>query len=453
MSQLQRALLIPFDAQGTNPDDSQQITLDFNPDTLTIKVANTLQDVPGRKGRQRTQFVGSSSSTLTFDAVFDTTRPKNLPGESPGGESPEQLDVRKRTQPIAALLQVADADAEHPAPKRVRFSWGSILFDGIIDTYTEVLEYFSPEGVPLRSKVSISIKEQKFEYQIDTTKRAALAGFGGGSTSAAGQSSTSALSSLGASINQAGSLATQNGLDSLLEIGVSGGLSFNASLSLDVSAGFSAGVSIGGGLDLGVGVDLGFSAGAALDVSASAAVEVFGGAAVHAAVGGGVDLSASARGEAKPAIVPPASAAPTPTAWAPDGPVAGSRASALASVVNEQRAFGAWPEAASPSGGTFTATDLPSAAPEKPLPIKGSPPLVPARFGPAPAGGVMVKARFQPTSQQSLTGDRPRWEDVSRGPSPGVTGGARAPCCGKPRSSSGASRHGGCGCGSRRTSW
>jgi hypothetical protein len=444
MSQLQRAVLIPFDDQGTQPtdDESKKISLDFNPETLTLKVSNTLQDTPARKGRQRTQFVGSSSSTLTFDAVFDSTRPKSLPGEDPGVESPEKLDVRNRTKDIAGLLQVSDPSAEHPAPKRVRFSWGSILFDGIIDSYSEVLEFFSGEGVPLRSKVSISIKEQKFEYQINTDHRAALASFKGGSPSVGGTSPTSALSQLGASIGQATGVAGQNGLDSLLELGASPGLSFDAGLSGGVS------VSIGGGLDLGVGVDLGFSAGASLDVSAGVAIEVFGGAAVRAAAGGGVDLSASARDAAKPHAGPVVAITIRPS-WAPDGPIAGSRASALATIVNEQRASGA-NAAPPPSGGAFTATSIATAASVRPLPVKGSPPLVPARLG-TPPGAVLVKSRGQPESRDSLTGDRPRWE----GSPPGtrrapVTAPGGACCAGCGQS---APARAPCGCGGKRTSW
>ena len=53
---LQRAVLVPFDQQGQNKVESAAITLDFNPETLTIKVQNSLQDVPGRKDRQRVQF-------------------------------------------------------------------------------------------------------------------------------------------------------------------------------------------------------------------------------------------------------------------------------------------------------------------------------------------------------------------------------------------------------------
>lgn len=423
---LTRAELVGFGEQGTTPDESTKVALDFNPETLTIKVQNSLQDVPGRKGRQRTQFVGSSTSTLTFDAYFDSTRPKDEPGAGAGGARPEDLDVRERTKKIAAFLQVSDPDAQHPAPRRVQFRWGSIVFEGVLDQYSEILEYFSPEGVPLRAKVSISLKEQKFEYQIDSSKRAQVASFnqrsgqlvpgvGGG-----GLGVDTALSGVGAGINSAGGVAAQNGLDSLLEIGVSGSLSFDAGLSV------SGGVRAEADLQVGIGIDLAASAGASLDVSSTAAVELFGGAAVSAALGAGVDVSSSARAPARAqagAIVPVGPRAP----WAPEGPEQGTRASELAAVVHAERRSGALPDIADPARGTFSATAVPSRASATPLPVKGSPPRIASRLG-DPVQSVFKKARHVPASVASLSGGRPSWEGASEDDA-SSSGGPSKSCC------------------------
>jgi hypothetical protein len=42
----------------------------------------------------------------------------------------------------------------------VRFSWGSFLFDGLIDSIEESIEFFSPEGKPLRASVSLGLSQQ-----------------------------------------------------------------------------------------------------------------------------------------------------------------------------------------------------------------------------------------------------------------------------------------------------
>ena len=458
--ELRKAELVPFEEKGTKPDDKSKIVLDFNPETLTIKVQNSLQDVPGRKGRQRTQFVGSSTSTLTLDAYFDSTRPKNEPGRE-GGERPEDLDVRERTKKIAALLQVSDPDAKHPAPKRVQFRWGSIVFEGVLDAYTEVLEYFSPEGVPLRAKVSISLKEQKFEYQIDSTKRAQVAAFRGGGGApdidlgGGPLGIDDALSGLGASIDLAGGVAAQNGLDSLLDIGASGGLSFDASLS--AGAGFRAEAD----LDLGIGIDLAASAGASIDVSATAAVEVFGGAAVSAALGGDLDVSSAARPPARAPAGPIRPAAQRPP-WAPDGPEPGTRAAALAGVVHAERRAGSLPDVVEPARGTFSATAVsPRAASGSssrgaaPLPVKGSPPRTASRLG-ASTQPVFQKARHRPASVTSLAGGRPSWEGAGEGAedAPGASRGAQSccPACGRAAAAARAAKSAGCvSCGGK--SW
>jgi hypothetical protein len=36
----------------------------------------------------------------------------------------------------------------------VQFRWGTLIFNGVISQHQEVFDYFSPSGVPLRSKVS-----------------------------------------------------------------------------------------------------------------------------------------------------------------------------------------------------------------------------------------------------------------------------------------------------------
>ncbi len=170
---LAKAKLIPYDAAGSAPVEGDAIELDFNPHTLTIRVT-TRSPGRGANGQQKRQYIGSTSSVLSFDAVFDTTRP---PG--PSGGDPKELDVRRKTSRIAALLRGADEQKE-PAPRRVQFAWGNILFSGVMESFNETIEFFSPEGVPLRSKLSIALSEQNFEYQVAEEVSAQLASGGAG---------------------------------------------------------------------------------------------------------------------------------------------------------------------------------------------------------------------------------------------------------------------------------
>ena len=47
----------------------------------------------------------------------------------------------------------------------MRFQWGSFLFEGVMDSMDETLEFFSADGRPLRAKVSISITSQDIQFQ------------------------------------------------------------------------------------------------------------------------------------------------------------------------------------------------------------------------------------------------------------------------------------------------
>jgi hypothetical protein len=47
----------------------------------------------------------------------------------------------------------------------VRFSWGRLIFTGIVDQVTEDLDLFASDGTALHAKVSLSISEQDFDFE------------------------------------------------------------------------------------------------------------------------------------------------------------------------------------------------------------------------------------------------------------------------------------------------
>ena len=54
-SQFRRAKLVPFDAGGRDPQESRAIPLDFNPETLTLKVSGGEQRDRSRRGEPAAQ--------------------------------------------------------------------------------------------------------------------------------------------------------------------------------------------------------------------------------------------------------------------------------------------------------------------------------------------------------------------------------------------------------------
>jgi hypothetical protein len=404
LAQFQRARLVPFAADGRDTEERRAIPLDFNPETLTLKVSGGEARDRARRGRQQVQNVGASKATLSFECYFDSTRPRDGQDGEGGGE--EMLDVRLRTKPIADLLQVSGSGREQ-APRRVQFRWGTLIFNGIVTAHQEVFDYFSPSGVPLRSKVQLTLTEQEFRYQVDAADAARR-------REATTQAAADARSS-----------ATTAGADSLLGGGPDIDLATGLQLSVDLSLDADLSVQLGLSASLGVSADVGLAAGAGITLDASAAVDVFG----PAALGGSADLGRS--GLAFPGSSPGlAVAGVTPNPWAPDGPAPGSSAAALAALINNQRAGGAVtpsPVAASPVAGatrTPTRTAAASTSARPPLPVRGSPPLAlrrtPPTGAPLLAGGEVPRA---------LAGGerRPRWESL---PAIAATAARRHCACG-----------------------
>ena len=407
-SQFRRAKLVPFDAGGRNPQEARAIPLDFNPETLTLKVSGGEQRDRSRRGRQQVQNVGSSKATLSFECYFDSTRPRDDDAnDDAGGE--EMLDVRVRTKPIADLVQTFGSGREQ-APRRVQFRWGTLLFNGVISAHQEVFDYFSPSGVPLRSKVQLTLTEQEFRYEVNASD-------------AAQRRQAVVLAS------DARSQASAAGADSLLGGGANGGAGFDLSAgfelsaSLDVNLDVSLSAQVGLSASLGASADIGMAVGAGIHLDASAAIDLFG----PAALGTSGDLGRSGLTVPKPSPGL-AAAGVTPNPWAPDGPAPGSSAAGLAAAVSSQRAAGAIAPLPAQGGGAS------ASAGNAPLPVRGSPPLALRRS--PPAGSPLFATRGTPI-ERAAGERRPRWESLPATPTPAAAAHAHA----------GHANHSTCSCG------
>lgn len=166
-SELHRtAVLTPVtDPKGRKKKKSssnlEPITVQFNPETLDITYSNSLKNDTDKK--QPAQVVSEATAKLSMDLIFDTTTSGQ--GEVQGGK-----DVRTETNKIVKLLDPTQISSrrkssdETKIPSIVKFEWGTILFEGYIDSLKEKLELFSPLGIPLRATVSISMTQQKRSF-------------------------------------------------------------------------------------------------------------------------------------------------------------------------------------------------------------------------------------------------------------------------------------------------
>jgi contractile injection system tube protein len=149
----------------------RNVQLQFNPETLRItyaaqtrpnqsKVEGTVRpsgqgDVPGSAPDQHT---GSGSTRLSVQVWFDVTSVMLQGDESVS-------DVRELTEKVTYFIQPKQSPDPNtpPAPPRVQFAWGTIIFSGEMDSLDESLELFSTDGVPLRASMNIGISKGRVQ--------------------------------------------------------------------------------------------------------------------------------------------------------------------------------------------------------------------------------------------------------------------------------------------------
>jgi len=163
-----KAKLYELDAEG-NPkqSDNSPVTVQFNPETLKVAFANQVVPPPSNATDQNststTQFVGKGTTKLSVQLWFDVT------GELPQGlatNDSERQDVRRLTKKVAYFITPRPAANNQNLPPAVRFVWGTFLFDGIMESLEESLEFFSPDGLPLRASLTLSLSQQNIQFKF-----------------------------------------------------------------------------------------------------------------------------------------------------------------------------------------------------------------------------------------------------------------------------------------------
>lgn len=269
-----------------------EIAVQFNPASLKLSFTNKIE-TQETKGQQTRQFIGMSSTSLSFDLEFDT---------SDEGATDAPVSVRTRTAAIERFLMPKGDGKEKQKPPKARFSWNETVIDGIIESLAIDLTHFASDGTPLRAKMSVTMHEQNAKYQSGKTGPGANSGsgarppggnsagpgsFGGGIGFSAGASASigfgaSAGISLGASAGlssgfsagasitdstrmalsgeSAAEFATRNGLDPAAWRGVTGAGGSSLTLSGGAEVNFSSSLSASGGVGVAVGVETGANA-------------------------------------------------------------------------------------------------------------------------------------------------------------------------------------------------
>ena len=181
MPELSKATLQEVDNQNRPRAGRAAVAVQFNPSSLRLQYIN--QSEGGRSaGRQARQHTGNGSVTLTVELVFDT---------ADEGSTAVPRSVLERTRQIEAFITPQAQSGRNQAPPRLRFHWGDVIVDGVLDTLSVDIDHFAHNGTPLRAKASLSIKGQDPERDANRS--------GAGANTAVGAAAGSAGSGAGAS--------------------------------------------------------------------------------------------------------------------------------------------------------------------------------------------------------------------------------------------------------------
>ena len=153
---------ITLGQDSTNQTPANEVEVQFNPETLKVSFSNQIAN-SGQTGGSAIQFSGRGTTNLSFDLWFDITDPNiNEPYR-------DMTDVREITKKIAHFMKPQETGSGQQArfvPPGVRFLWGRFLFEGVMVSINETLEFFSEDGKPLRASLSVSLTKQEVEVRF-----------------------------------------------------------------------------------------------------------------------------------------------------------------------------------------------------------------------------------------------------------------------------------------------
>ena len=274
MSQLEKATLQAVSSDASATPIGDPIPVQFNPSSMRLEIKNSTEGGESR-GRQVRQYTGTSSTTLTLELIFDT---------ADEGTTDSPISVRTKTAALEQFIYPTEQNGNKQAPPKLRFQWGDLILQGVVDGLNIDLDHFAANGVPLRAKVWFSFKEQDPKFEFLTAGPGANTG---GSPANAGSPGSSGPGGTGGGptnrVDQA--LGGESAADFAARMGLPPeawrGLDFSASaggaLSLDagLQIGFNANLSASAGL----GATVGVTAGASSSVESSFGLESSPGAA------------------------------------------------------------------------------------------------------------------------------------------------------------------------------
>jgi len=172
------------DNLSNEKEKGKKVRVQFNPESLKLSYANQLQTQsnggasPPPAGNQAhgtpsQQFVGAGTTKLAVQLWFDVS----------AATAPPFMvdDVRRLTAEVLYFMKPrkpegSAADTAQRTPPGVRFSWGNFLFNGIVESMEENIEFFSNTGNALRASMTLNLIQQDILVPAFVTQQAGTPG-------------------------------------------------------------------------------------------------------------------------------------------------------------------------------------------------------------------------------------------------------------------------------------
>lgn len=264
---------ITWDTNGVveDVDGGFEFDVQFNPESLKLTYSSTKAG-GDQSGGSALQYVGQGTTKLSMDLIFDASRDERA------AEDGALPDVRQLTLKIIDFITPKEApdDRDKKIAPGLRINWGTFLFEGVVNSVNETLDFWSEDGRPLQAKVSLNLTKQEINVERPESVAGSSPGTRPMSPANEGDSVADLAASNGVNPSNWQGIAAANGVEDARSLSAGALLNLNASASVGIGASASVGFGATAGVSAGFGVSAsaGVSAGISGSVGASASSSV-----------------------------------------------------------------------------------------------------------------------------------------------------------------------------------